>query len=201
MLLRRAATIALIAPLAAVSVACSDDSGDDASSVDPSACNTSLSVVDAADAGGVDGQFGAQMVEIAGGDDAEELVLAVSGFELPDGTIPAGDPGAPDDTNVLVVTLAAPEGGVADGQTFTDGTGAADGEITAVTFYRGADEIDLDPLTVTLGEITEDTICGAIEASGAGVEGEFKAERVEAELSGAPTPDTTATSVAVTASS
>ena len=48
--------------------------------------------------------------------------IAISGFELPDEPIPTGDPAAPDDTNLLVLTLAAPDGGFADGQTFTDGT-------------------------------------------------------------------------------
>jgi hypothetical protein len=183
MQIHRSLLLVLAAPLAVVPLACSDDSGDDEASVDPTACNNSLEVVDAEDAGGVDGQFGAQMVIADGGPgvDEEAMQLALSGFDLPDGTIPSGDPGAPDDTNVLVVSLAAPEGGFADGQTFTDGEEEADGEITAATFYRGADEVALDSLTVTIGEITDPVVCGAIVSSGAGVEGEFKAGRVGAE--------------------
>jgi hypothetical protein len=189
---RLAPLAALVGPLALLTVACSDDSGgDDDASVDPTACNTSLEVVETADAGGEDGRFGAVVILADGGPgvDDEAMQFALAGFEMADDSVPTDDPEAPDGANVLLFSLAAPEGGFADGQTFTDGEEAADGEITAATLYRGSEQIEIDSLTVTLGEITDPTVCGAVEASGAGVVGEFKAERVGAEQPDATTAD------------
>lgn len=178
MSLRPVPTIVLTASLALLPVACSDDSGDETAAVDPDACNTSLDVVDV---GEPDAQFGAELIVAEGGPgvDEDEMRIAISGFDLPDGAVPADDLAAPEGANLLVVTLAAPDGGFAAGQTFTDGSEAADGEITTIALHRGPDEVELDTTTVTLGEISDTIICGAIETSGTGVQGEFKAGRAD----------------------
>jgi hypothetical protein len=129
------------------------------------------------------GPFQAQLVVTGGGPTPgatpDELELAIYGGYPGTPSIPTGDPGAPDEGRVLVVDMTSAEGDVAADQTYSDaGDGA--GEAT-VTLWEGDTQVSSASASVTITAITDSRVCGRITpgSSGVGVNGTFKAQRLE----------------------
>jgi hypothetical protein len=199
-MIRRIAVIVLALAVLALA-GCSDDeggdeggggnggsggNGDGQSAGLPDDCVTRLRIVGASDQGVADGPFGAQLVISEGGsteggtpDEAQTLSLAAFGNYVPEASsIPSGDPGAPDEGHVLVVTLEAKA--AIDGDEAFSTEGGDDGTAT-LSLWSGSTEVEVGDATVTITGTSGSRVCGSIEpaSGGAGVSGTFKAQRLE----------------------